>query len=64
MGKEADPREQGAALGEVQEGQLVEEGEVAEVVAGVSVPGEWVGVASDGRPGLVKVLGFAAWALM
>lgn len=61
MGKGADPREQGAALVGVQEGQLmVEEG----VVAGVVVPGERVGVGSDGEQELVKVLEFGACSLM
>lgn len=59
--KGANPKEQEAALGEVQEGQwVVEEG----VVAGLLVPGERVGVRSDGRQELVKVLGFGAWPLM
>lgn len=61
MGKGANPREQGAALGEAQEGQkVVEEG----VAAGLAVPGERVGVGSDGEQELVKVLMFGAWSLM
>lgn len=39
---------------------MVEEG----VVVGVVVPGERVGVGSDGRQELVKVLGFGVWSLM
>lgn len=34
------------------------------VVAEVAVPGERVGVGSDGRQELGKVLGFGAWSLM
>lgn len=62
MEKGANPREQGVALGEVQQGQLVEEEEGVE--AGVVLPGEMVGVGSDGGQKLVKVLGFGAWSLM
>lgn len=66
MGKGADPREQGAALVGAQEGQkMVEEGVVAGVaLPEVALPGERVGVGSDGRQGQVKVLGFGAWSLM
>lgn len=45
VGKEANPREQGVALGEEQEGQMV----VVEVVAaGVAVADETADVKSDG----------------
>lgn len=61
VGKGADLREQGAALGVVQGGQkVVEEG----AVAVVAVPGEMTDVWSDEEQKLVKVLGFEAWSLM